>query len=83
MLSYCGEQIVGIHRLLLLARFVSPKLGILWIMHGHRRRPHRFSCVQPTSDSSFWISFKHCKWLAMAELWPPYSFDSAGVKIML
>ena len=41
------------------------------------------SCVQPTSHISFWISFELCKWLAMAEIWPPYSFGSPGVKIML
>ena len=58
---------------------VSPKSG-----HCLRLRPglQRFSCVQPTSHISFWISFKFCKWLAMAEIWPPYCFGSPGVKIM-
>ena len=32
---------------------------------------------------SFGISFKLCKWLAMAEIWSPYSFGSPGVKIIL
>ena len=41
------------------------------------------SGVQPTSHISFGISFKHCKWFAMAELWPPYCFGNPGVKIML
>ena len=27
--------------------------------------------------------FKLYKWLAMAEIWPPYYFGSPGVKIML
>ena len=63
------------------------KAGILCIMHGHHPRmhpclrPQRFSCVQPTSHISFWISLKRCKWLAMAEIWPPYCFGSPGVKI--
>ena len=44
------------------------------------------SCVQPKSHISFGfllISFKLGKWLAMAEIWPPYSFGSPGVKIIL
>ena len=40
-------------------------------------------CVQPTSHISFGISFNLCKWLAMAQIWPPYYFGSPGVKIML
>ena len=63
---------------------VSPKSG-LWITHGHRPLPcpQRFSCVQPTSHISFGISFKLCKWLTMAEIWPPYCFGRPGVKIRL
>ena len=53
-------------------------MGILWIMHGHRPHPQRFSCVQPTSHFSFGISFKLLKWLAMAEIWPPYGFGCSG-----
>ena len=53
---------------------------VLRIMRGHRSQ--RFSCLQPTSHISFEISFKLCKWLAMAEIWPPYYFGSPGVKIM-
>ena len=45
-------------------------------------RPQRFSC-QPTSHISFGISFKLCKWPAMAEIWPPYCFGSPVVKIKL
>ena len=41
-----------------------------------------FSCVQHTSHISFGISFKFYKWLAMAEIWPLYSFGSPGVKTM-
>ena len=48
-----------------------------------RLPPQRFSYTQPTSHISFGISFKLCKWLAMAEIWPPYTFGSPGVKIML
>ena len=43
----------------------------------------RFSCVQPTSHISVWISFKVRKWPAMADIRPPYSFGSPGVKFML
>ena len=46
-------------------------------------RPQRFSCAQPSSHISFEISFKFYKWLAMAEILPPYSFGSPGVKVML
>ena len=56
-------------------------------MHCHRlrprTRPQRFSYVQPTSHISVGISFKLCKWLAMAEIWPLHSFDSPGGKIIL
>ena len=41
------------------------------------------SSVQPTSHISFWISSKLCKWLAIAEIWPPNSFGSPVVKFML
>ena len=59
------------------------KNGSRWITHSHRPWPQRFSCVQPTSLISFGISFKLCKWLAIAEIWPPYYFGSTGVKIMI
>ena len=59
------------------------KAGILWITHGHRPRPQRFSCVQPTSHISFGIYFKLFKWLTMVEIWPPYCFGRPGVKIRL
>ena len=52
-------------------------------MHGHRLHQQTFSCVHPTSHISFWISFKLRKWLVMAEIWPPYSFGSPGIKVML
>ena len=55
------------------------KAGILWIIQGHRRRPQKFSFVQPTSHVSFGISFK--MWLAMTEIWIPYSFGSPGLGI--
>ena len=61
---------------------VKRKSGILWIMHGHR--PQRFFYyVQPASHIPFGILVKLCKWLVMAEILPPYSFCSPGVKIML
>ena len=41
------------------------------------------SCVQSTIHISFGIFLKVCKWLAMANIWPPYYFGSPGVKIML
>ena len=37
--------------------------------------------IQATFLLGFLLNF--CKWLDMAEIWPPYSFGSPGVKIML
>ena len=54
------------------------KTGLLMIMHSHC--PHLRPC---TSHIFFWISFKFYKWLAMAVIWPPYSFGSPGVEVML
>ena len=36
-------------------------------------------CVHFTIHNSSGISLKLCKWLAMAEIWPPYSFGSPSV----
>ena len=62
---------------------VSLKIGDTIEYEGHCLHLQRFSCVKPASHISFWISFKLCKWLAMAEIWPPCSFGSPGVKIRL
>ena len=53
-------------------------------MHGHRprRRPQRFPCVQAIGHIFEGIYFKLGRWVAMAEISPPYRFDTPTVKIM-
>ena len=70
------------------------KSGILWIMHGRcprrrrrprrrpRTRPQRFPCVRAIGHISKGISFKLGRWVAMAEISPPYCFGTPRVKIM-
>ena len=71
----------------ILSVIVSPKSRVTtdhaWSSSASVYASAEISCVQPTSHISFGICFKLGKWLAMPEIWPPYSFGSPGVKIIL
>ena len=51
-------------------------------MHGRCPYQQRFPCVQATGHISYVIFFKPGRWVAMAEILPPYCFDTPRVKIM-
>ena len=75
------------HKGVWIAVIVSPKIGAI-MDHAQSSSASVYtsaeiSYIQCTSHILLGIYFKLCKWLSVAEIWPPHSFGSPGVEIIL